>query len=167
METTSQRNREYLFLLALLNAEMRAGLTKESAEILRVVFLMFIESVVILDATMAQVALENLSGQPVLFRDIALKLAEQVQMATDLSTRFNETTVTVCSEPINLEKLRESLHSEIDHQAISWVHLARMEALSLFGSLGEFHAALGEGLRVLISNPADDTARDLALDNAD
>jgi hypothetical protein len=130
METTSQRNREYLFLLALLNAEMRAGLTKESAEILRVLFLMFIESVVILDATMAQVALENLSGQPVLFRDIAVKLEEQVRMSTDLSKLFNETTVSIDTNPINPEELRESLHSEIAHQATSWVHLARMEALS-------------------------------------
>ena len=160
METTSQRNREYLFLLALLNAEMRAGLTKETAEILRVVFLMFIESVVILDDAIAQVALESLSGQPILFRDIAVKLEEQVRMSTDLSKLFNETTVSIDTNPINPEELRESLHSEIAHQATSWVHLARMEALSLFGSLEEFHAALGEGIRVLRSNLAEDKARE-------
>ena len=147
METTSQRNREYLFLLALLNAEMRAGLTNESADILRVVFLMFIETVVILDAAITQAAEERLGDRSILFRDVEVKLEEQVQMATDLSARFNEATLDLGTDPINLEQLRESLPAEIEHQATSWAHLARMEALAAFGTLEELHVALGEGLR--------------------
>jgi hypothetical protein len=50
---------------------------------------------IILDAAIAQIAAERLRGQLLLLLDTAIKLAEQLQMATDLSTRFNELAVEV------------------------------------------------------------------------
>jgi hypothetical protein len=108
------------------------------------VALMFLESVIIFDAAIAQVAVEHLSGQPLLFRDTAIKLAEQLQMATDLSTWFNELAVEVGAAEINLEELRNSLQSETDRRIWTWVSLARMEMLSLFGKTEEMHAAMDQ-----------------------
>ena len=97
---------------------------------------------IILDAAIAQVAVEHLNGQPLLFRDSAVKLAEQLQMATDLSTWFNELAVEVGADEINLEELRNSLQSETDRTISTWVILARVEMLSLFGKTEELHAAM-------------------------
>ena len=102
---------------------------------------MFLESVIIFDAAIAQVAGERLSGQSVLFRDSAVKLAEQLQMATDLSTWFNELAVEVGAAEINLEEVRNSLQSETDQRISTWVSLARVEMLSRGGS--SVHQALG------------------------
>jgi hypothetical protein len=101
---------------------------------LRLAFLMVIEPVIILDAAITQVAAERLIGQPVLFRDTAAKLEEQLKMVTDLTTWFNEAAVKVASAQIDLEKVRDNLQSEIDRQISIWVHLARTAALSLFGT---------------------------------
>ena len=90
----------------------------------------------------AQVAAERLSGQPLLFRDTAIKLAEQLQMATDLSTWFNKLAVEVGAAEIDLEEVRNSLRSETDRQISVWVHLGRIAALSTFGREEEMHAAM-------------------------
>jgi hypothetical protein len=136
------------FLKTSTAAEWHGKTTELSIEALRLAVLMFIETVIILDAAVAQVAGERLSGQSVLFRDTAVKLAEQLQMATDLSTWFNELAVEVGDAEINLEELRNSLQSETDRRISTWVSLARMEMLSLFGKTEELHAApvQGEGL---------------------
>src|ERR1017187_8751455 len=147
LETRQQREREYIILLGRLGAELRAGLTTDRADILHMVFLIFIETVIILDAAIGQVAVERLSGQPLLFRDAAAKLAEQLKMAGDLSMWFSEVAVPVGSAPIDLEELRASLRSEIDHQSFRWTRLARIESLSLFGTEQELHAALDESIR--------------------
>ena len=112
---------------------------------MRLAVLMFLESVIILDAAIAQITAERLSGQPLLFRDTAIKLAEQLQMATDLSTWFNELAVEVGADEINLEELRNSLQSETDRRISTWVNLARVEMLSLFGKTEELHAAMAQG----------------------
>ena len=114
LESRAQREREYVFLLGYLGAELNGRVTKDRVEELRQAFLLFVETVIILDAAIAQVAAERLAGQPVLFRDSAVKLAEQLQMATDLSTWFNELAVEVGAGEINLEELRTSLQSESD-----------------------------------------------------
>jgi hypothetical protein len=105
-------------------------------------FLLFIETVIILDAATAQLVVERLTGQPVLFRDSAAKLAEQLKMVTDLSTWFNELAVEVGVAEINLEELRTSLQSEIDQRIAIWASLARIEMLSLFGKTEEMHSAM-------------------------
>jgi 3'-phosphoadenosine 5'-phosphosulfate sulfotransferase (PAPS reductase)/FAD synthetase len=64
---------------------------------------MFLESVIILDAAIAQLAAERLNGQPVLFRDCSLKLEEQLQMAEELSEHFNLLARAVGVAEINLE----------------------------------------------------------------
>ena len=128
-----------------LGAEIRATPTKDQVEVLRLAFLMFIEAVIILDAAIAQVAGERLSGQSVLFRDSAVKLAEQLQMATDLSTWFNELAGEVGAAEIDLEEVRNSLQSETDRRISTWVNRARVEMLSLFGKTEELHAAMAQG----------------------
>jgi hypothetical protein len=138
----TQREREYIFLLGYLGAELRAPPTKDRVEYLRLAFLMFIETVIILDAAIGQVAGERLSGQPVLFVDSAVKLTEQLQMATDLSTWFNSLAVEVGAAEINLEELRNSLQSETNRKISIWVNLARLEMLSTFGKTDEMHAAM-------------------------
>jgi hypothetical protein len=153
-----QGEREYIFLLALLSAERRGKTTEQSIELLRQAFLMFIETVIILDAAIAQVAGERLSGQPLLFRGTAIKLAEQLQMATDLSTWFNELAVEVGAAEINLEELRNSLQSETDRTISTWVILARVEMLSLFGKTEELHAAMAEGF-LLFKSKSDEAPK--------
>jgi hypothetical protein len=105
---------------------------------------MFLQDVIILDAAIAQIAAERLSGQLLLFRDTAIKLAEQLQMATDLSTRFNELAVEVGAAKIDLQEVRNSLRSETDRQISIWVHLADTAALSTFGTKEEMHAAMDQ-----------------------
>jgi hypothetical protein len=76
LESRAHRERECILLLGYLGAEMRATPTKDRVEDLRLALLMFIEPVIILDAAIARVVAERLTGQPVLFRDSAAKLAE-------------------------------------------------------------------------------------------
>src|ERR1700732_3083615 len=95
---------------------------------------------------MATRPLKHLSGQPLLFRDSALKLAEQLQMASGLSTWFNELASEVSAAEIDLEEVRNSLRSETNRQISIWVHLARTVALSTFDTKEEMHAAMDQYL---------------------
>jgi len=144
LEGGMQREREYVILLGYLSAELNGKITKDRVEDLRLAFLMFIEPVIILDAAIAQVVADRLTGQSVLFRDSAVKLAEQLQMATDLSTCFKELAVEVRFAEINLEELRTSLQSEVDQRIAIWASLARIEMLSAFGRTEEMHAAMDQ-----------------------
>ena len=105
-----------------------------------------IKSVIIFDAAIAQVAVERLNGQPLLFRDTAIKMAEQLQMASGLSTWFNELAREVSAAEIDLEEVRNSLRSETNRQISIWVHLARTVALSTFDTKEEMHAAMDQYL---------------------
>jgi hypothetical protein len=109
IESEKQRAREGTFLFGYLSAEIRGKATKDRVQTLRLSVLMFLESVIILDAAIAQVAAERLIGQPVLFRDTAAKLEEQLKMVTDLTTWFNEAAVKVASAQIDLEEVRDNL----------------------------------------------------------
>ena len=150
-EGRARREREYILLLGYLGAELNGKVTKDRVENLRLAFLMFIEPVIILDAAIAQLVAERLNGQPVLFRDTAAKLAEQLQMTTNLSTWFNMLAVEVGAAEINLEELRNSLQSETDWQVSIWVSNARVTMLSLFGEMDEMHAAMAQGCLLLKS----------------
>jgi hypothetical protein len=140
----ARREREYILLLGYLGAELNGKVTKDRVENLRLAFLMFIEPVIILDAAIAQLVAERLNGQAVLFRDTAAKLAEQLQMTTNLSTWFNMLAVEVGAAEINMEKLRNSLQSEADWQVSILVSNARVTMLSLFGEMEELHAAMDQ-----------------------
>jgi hypothetical protein len=135
IRTRVQREREYVLLLGYLGAEMRGNPTLDAVQDLRMAVLMVIESVMILDAGISRVSAEHLNGEPVLFGDAAAKLAEQLQMTTNLSKCFNELAVEVGAAEIDLEEVRGSLGTETDRQVSSWVHLARADALSLFGTV--------------------------------
>jgi hypothetical protein len=124
MENGKQRERECAFLFGYLTAEMHGKAPKDRVQRLRLAVLMFLESVITLDAAIAQVAAERLNGQPVLFRDCSVKLEEQLQMAQELSEHFNFLARAVDADEINLEELRNSLQSETDCQISIWVHLA-------------------------------------------
>jgi hypothetical protein len=71
IENRVQREREYILSLGFIGAEWHGRTTEQSIEALRLAVLMFLESVIILDAAIAQVAVEHLNGQPLLFRDSA------------------------------------------------------------------------------------------------
>ena len=83
--------------------------TKDRVDSLAMAVLMFIESVIILDAAITQVASERFNGQPILFRDCAVKLGEQLQLAERLSEHFNSLARELGIAEINLEDLRSSL----------------------------------------------------------
>ena len=140
-ENREQREREYIFLLGYLGAELRGERTKDRVENLRLAVLLFIDAVIVLDGAIAQVAVEDFSGQPVLFRDSVVKLKEQLRMAEKLSDHFNFLAREVGAEAINLEEHRESLQSSIERQAAIWINLARVAALGAFGTDEQMHAA--------------------------
>jgi hypothetical protein len=152
LEGRVEREREYIFLCGYLSAEMRGNPTKDRVQTLRLAVLMFLESVIILDSAIAQLAADRLNGQPVLFRDCSVKLEEQLKMAEEMSEHFNLLARPVDAAEINPEELRNSLQSETDRQISIWVHLARTAALSTFGTEKEMHAAIEQGLLLFKSN---------------
>jgi hypothetical protein len=152
LEGSVEREREYIFLLGYLGAEMQGKAPKARVQRLRLAVLMFLESVITLDAAIAQVVAERLNGQPVLFRDCSVKLEEQLQMAQELSEHFNFLARAVDADEINLEELRNSLQSQTDRQVSIWVHLARVQALDLFGTKKETHAAMEQSFLLFKSN---------------
>jgi len=68
---------------------MHGKATKDRLQALRLAVQQFLESVIILDSAIAQIVAGRLNGQPVLFRDCSVKLAEQVQMAERATEYFN------------------------------------------------------------------------------
>jgi hypothetical protein len=87
-----QREREYALLLGYLGSLWSGKVTKDGVSILRAAVLMFLESVIVLDAAIAQVAAERSNSQPVLFDDCRENLKEQLQMAEQLAEYFNAST---------------------------------------------------------------------------
>jgi hypothetical protein len=152
IESGKQRAREGAFLFGYLSAEIRGKAKKDRVQALRLSVLMFLESVIILDAAIGQVAAERLDGQPVLFHDCSVKLEEQLQMVEELSEHFNSFARAVDVAEINLEELRNSLQSETDRQISIWVHLAWTETLSLFGTEKEMQAQIERDLLLFKSN---------------
>jgi len=152
IEGRVERERECAFLFGYLSAEMHGKAPKDRVQRLRLAVLMFLESVITLDAAIAQVAAERLNGQPVLFRDCSVKLEEQLEMAQELSEHFNSLARAVDVAEINLEELRNSLQSETDRQISIWVHLAWTETLSLFGTEKERQAQIERDLLLFKSN---------------
>ena len=152
IEGRVERERECAFLFGYLSAEMHGKAPKDRVQRLRLAVLMFLESVITLDAAIAQVAAERLNGQPVLFRDCSVKLEEQLQMAQESCEHFNSLARAVDVAEINLEELRNSLQSETDRQISIWVHLAWTETLSLFGTEKEMQAQIERDLLLFKSN---------------
>ena len=144
IESRSQREYEYLFLLGYLSAEMHGKPTKDRVQLLRTMVLMFLENVIILDTAIGQIAVERLNGEPMLFRDSAIKLTEQLQMAETVSDHFNLLARAFDVAEINLEAFRGSLQSETDDQASGWIELAHLQALSAFGTEEQRRAALNK-----------------------
>jgi hypothetical protein len=142
LESMEQRNREYSLSLGYLSAEMNGKTTKSRVEDLRRAVLMFLESVIVLDAAIAQVVSEHLDGQSVLFRDCEAALQEQLQMAETISTHFNLLAGELDVADLNLDDLRNSLQSETDRRVSIWVNLARLEMLNTFATLEEMRPAM-------------------------
>ena len=158
VEKRNQREREYTFLLGYLSAEMHGNPTKDRVESLAMAVLMFIESVIILDAAITQVASERFNGQPILFRDCAVKLGEQLQLAERLSEHFNSLARELGIAEINLEDLRSSLQSETDRQVSICINLAHIAALGTFGTEEQMHAAMDQ--YALLFEPTADEGQD-------
>jgi hypothetical protein len=121
---------------------MHGNCTKDRIQILRLTLTLFLESVIVLDAAIGQVAAEHLNGEPILFTNSVIKLAEQLQMAKMLSDYFNSLARALGVTEINLEELRISLQSKTDYQVSLWTNIARAESLSEFGTGAEMRAAL-------------------------
>jgi uncharacterized membrane protein YqgA involved in biofilm formation len=141
-DSLEQREREYSLLLGYLSAEVHGKTTKNRVEDLRRAVLMFVESVVVLDAAIAQVVAQRLDGQPALFRDCEAVLQEQLQMAETLSKLFNIVAGALNIPKINLDEFRNSLQSETDRRVTIWVRQARLQMLSSFGTPDELQAGL-------------------------
>jgi len=86
LESAEQSQREYFLLCGYFYAALNGKPTRESIEHLRKALLLFIEPIVLLDAVIAQLVAGPLKDRPMLFRDSEEKLAEQLEMATQLST---------------------------------------------------------------------------------
>jgi hypothetical protein len=95
-----------------------------------------------------------LKDHPILFRDSEQKLAEQLEMATQLSTWFNQTMVRAGFTEIDMEQLRQKLQSEVARKTAIWVSLARAEMLELFGTTEEQTTAFDRHFRLLKSAPS-------------
>ena len=141
-ENKIQREREYVFLLGYLSAEIHGKTTKSRIQPLRLAVLAFVKSVFLLDASIAQLVAEQLSGQPVLFRDCLVQLKEQLQMTERATEIFNCLACSASSAGIELEDLRKSLQSETDRQISIWISLARALTLGAFGNAQEFHTEM-------------------------
>jgi hypothetical protein len=144
LEEWEERRREYIFLLGYLSAEMSAEITKNRVQVLRLVLLVFLKSVILLDASIAQLVTHRLSNQSVLFRDAAGKMTEQLEMATNMSTWFNQLASAVGTAEINLEELRKSLQSAVEEQIAIWEKLALVTTEDLFGRSEGAKAALDQ-----------------------
>jgi len=88
LESAEQSQREYFLLCGYFYAALTGKPTRESIEHLRKALLLFIEPIVLLDAVIAQLVAGPLKHHPMLFRDSKEKLAERLEMATQLSTGF-------------------------------------------------------------------------------
>jgi hypothetical protein len=146
LEDREQRRREYVFLLGYLAGGVNVKTTKKQVQFWRLVVLLFLKSVIILDATIAQVVSEHFDGQPILFRDCEAKLREQLQLAEEVSAIFNSLAGSVGSARINLEELRKSLQSETDRQVSLWISNTHMNTLSALGNSQEMRAAMDRHL---------------------
>ena len=147
LENVEQREREYFLLLGYLRAELGGTPIEGRIGTLRLALLMFVESVVVLDAAISRVVAEHMSGQPVLFRDCADNLQRQVEMAARLSGSFNCLGRRIAGVEINLEEVRDSLRAQIDEGVASWFNLARLEMLSEFGQEAMMRTVLEQILR--------------------
>ena len=146
LEDREQRRREYVFLLGYLAGGVNVKATKKQVQFWRLVVLLFLKSVIILDAAIAQVVSEHFDGQPILFRDCEAKLREQVQLADEVSEIFNCLASSVGSGRINLEELRKSLESETDRQVSLWISNTHMNTRSALGNAQEMRSAMDRHL---------------------
>jgi hypothetical protein len=152
LESAEQSQREHFLLCGYFYAALNGKPTRESIEHLRKALLLFIEPIVLLDAAIAQLVAGPLKDHPMLFRDSEEKLAEQLEMATQLSTGFNQTIVLEGSTEIDMEQLRTKLQSEVIRKTAIWVSLARFEMLKLFGTIEEQTAAIDRHFRLIETN---------------
>jgi hypothetical protein len=141
-ETRDQHERERIFLAGYLSAVINGKRTKDRIQYLRSAVLMCIEPVIILDAAINQVVAERLSGQPALFRDSEVVVAETLQIATDFSKWFNALADYVGATPINLEDFRSNLQAEIDRRIAIWVNCASLTSIASMGKPEEINSAL-------------------------
>jgi hypothetical protein len=154
LESAGQSQREYFLLCGYFYAALNGKTTKEGIEHLHKALLLFIEPIVGLDAAIAQLVAGPLKDHPILFRDSEQKLAEQLEMATQLSTWFNQTMVRAGFTEIDMEQLRQKLQSEVARKTAIWVSLARAEMLELFGTTEEQTTAFDRHFRLLKSAPS-------------
>jgi hypothetical protein len=143
-QTIGQRNREFLFLLAYLEASMREPNFPDLEEQLRTLTLIFVNAVLLLERTISQISAERFQGQPILFSDSTVKLEEQLDMADQALEHFNFWAKLRKFQELSAEAICANLRPEIDKQVSCWVTIARGEMLAVFGEEGDLRASFDE-----------------------
>ena len=141
LASTSERKREYLFLLFYLRGITNINIGPHSEEELRTIVLFFVEEVLLLDGAISQVSAEHFGSQPILFSDSVLKLQEQLDLANRALGYFNQLAQKLNFKELTAESVRETLGTDITQQASRWMHLARFQMLVDFGDGADCRAA--------------------------
>jgi len=142
IENELPRNRECLFLSGYVRAESNWKITKSRVERLHSTLLVFLESMVIFNAAIANVSSQYLNGHPALFPECRAQLEYQLQIAKTLTKHFNELAAEVDLPPINLTDLPKGLQADIERQVSSWINLAIVEMLDRFGDPDDVCSAM-------------------------
>jgi hypothetical protein len=100
---------------------------------LRTRLLPVVRKLLILDEAIAKLRTEYFCGQEMLFRESYSLLRDQVENVHKLVAGFNVVASTRSIAEIETKGLLCSLQTNIDQQVAKWIHIARLESLSVFG----------------------------------
>jgi hypothetical protein len=109
--------------------------------------LCFVEEILSLDSAISQLSEEQFRGQPLLFTDTALKLAEQLDMAALALKYFNLFAKRFNFAEMSAESIRDKLRPEVNQQVSRWRSVARIAMLVVFGEDAELSAAFDQFIR--------------------
>ena len=146
LTSTSERNREHLFLLLYLRGITYINIGPHSEEELRVAVSFFVEEVLLLDGATSQVRAEHFGGTSILFSDSVLKLNEQLDLANKALGYFKVPARKLNFKELTAESVREKLGPDIARQSSGWMSLARIQMLSDFGDEADFRTAFSQFL---------------------
>jgi len=147
LTSTSERNREYLFLLLYLQGITYINIGPHSEEELRVAVSFFVEEVLLLGSAISQISAEHFGGTSILFSDSVLRLKEQLDLANKALGYFKVLAGKLNFKELTAESVRERLGPDIVRQASGWMTLARIQMLLDFGDEADFRTAYSQFLR--------------------
>jgi hypothetical protein len=151
LTTTSQRAREFEFLVQYLCGITRINVFPHSEEEIRRTVLLFVEEVFLLDGTISQVCAEHFGGSPVLFVDSVERLTNQLGRANAVLEYFNSIADTLSFEHLTEKSIRETLEADITRRCSEWRDMARVTTLADFGDDAEFRAVYSQLIDELLN----------------